>query len=362
MLLQYVRVHWCIALVRHRVQNTSIFSSVLTSPTRREIHRNSLGTNWKRERLRACEVRGNLGTAPQSSEDLFGVEPCIARQIVPHTRCSAFIAARPKKDGLRNDLNSFRTIGLESCALKMLTLLIDRRFRTWAKQHDIIPPSQNGFQDQLRTTNNIFILRCALDQTRAQLHIAFIDILNAFPSIHQPTLWTKLKRMGADGPIIRWMQLLYDSLRYHVRFQGSFSTSFTALAGVLIGDPASPFFWIFYMQDLQISTHSDDVCLDTVSLSHLEQADDIVLFTTSLPALQGKVDELAVWCSDNGMSITAMSKNQLICASLIRNTHRLTPQKHSRSMACLYLIRTLIRIWVCLILTPLPNAFPNYAV
>ncbi|KAI0309097.1 hypothetical protein OF83DRAFT_1027594, partial [Amylostereum chailletii] len=45
----------------------------------------------------------------------------------------------------------YRTIGLESCALKMLTLLIHKRMYDWAEDHKIFPPSQNGFRAHYRT-------------------------------------------------------------------------------------------------------------------------------------------------------------------------------------------------------------------
>ncbi|KAJ3489999.1 hypothetical protein NLI96_g1734 [Meripilus lineatus] len=282
------------------------------------------------EQIKAHIIRHNVHSArgpdSVSYEDLLCIpndtltdifNSCIAQQVMPVSWCNAFIAARPKKGSVQNDPNSFRTIGLESCMLKMITLLIDRRLRIWAKEKEIIPPSQNGFQDKLRTINNVFILRCVLDKTRAYnqpLHIVFIDLTNAFPSVHQPTLWIKLRRLGADGPMIRWIQLLYESLRYQVRFQGSFSILFRALAGILIGDPASPFFWIFYMQDLRISSHSDDVILHNTPISHLEQADDIVLFSTSQEAIQGKLQELSIWCSDNGMAINPKKSAHLYFA------------------------------------------------
>ncbi|KAL1670882.1 hypothetical protein EV122DRAFT_185738, partial [Schizophyllum commune] len=39
--------------------------------------------------------------------------------------------------------DSYRLIGLESCLLKVLMLLIDRRFREWVEAEKIIPQSQN---------------------------------------------------------------------------------------------------------------------------------------------------------------------------------------------------------------------------
>ena len=89
--------------------------------------------------------------------------------------------------------DSYRLVGLECCLLKVLTLLIDRRLRAWADAYDIFPDSQNGFQEAYRTHNNSFILRTAIEKAQSMqqsLYVAFIDLKNAFPSTHFPTLWS----------------------------------------------------------------------------------------------------------------------------------------------------------------------------
>ncbi|EPS93078.1 hypothetical protein FOMPIDRAFT_1105391, partial [Fomitopsis schrenkii] len=84
-----------------------------------------------------------------------------------------------------------------------------------------------------------------------------------------------------------------------VQYASSTSEKFKALAGILIGDPASPILWNLYLADLLIREHSDDVCLGGICVSHLEQADDIALFSTSATALQQKLNDLAAWCAVN---------------------------------------------------------------
>ncbi|EIW53536.1 uncharacterized protein TRAVEDRAFT_133224, partial [Trametes versicolor FP-101664 SS1] len=102
------------------------------------------------------------------------------------------------------DPAGYRNIGLESCLLKTLTLLIDRRMREWSDAEDIVPPLQNGFRTGYRTENNVFTLRVAAEQAQSQgktLWVAFVDLANAFPSVNQSTLWAKLRDLGAGGPL-----------------------------------------------------------------------------------------------------------------------------------------------------------------
>ncbi|KAI5895923.1 uncharacterized protein SCHCODRAFT_02491516 [Schizophyllum commune H4-8] len=107
-------------------------------------------------------------------------------------------------DALASLCNTYRLIGLESCILKVATLLIDRRFREWAEGEKVIPASQNGFRPAYRNKANAFILRTAIEKARASgetLHVVFMDLSNAFPSTDQPLLWLKLLRRGATGPM-----------------------------------------------------------------------------------------------------------------------------------------------------------------
>ncbi|KAI1784430.1 hypothetical protein LXA43DRAFT_856560, partial [Ganoderma leucocontextum] len=50
-----------------------------------------------------------------------------------------------------------------------------------------------------------FLLRTLIDKARQlnrPLYVVYLDLSNAYPSVDQPTLWTKLADMGAQGPLI----------------------------------------------------------------------------------------------------------------------------------------------------------------
>ncbi|KZS91486.1 hypothetical protein SISNIDRAFT_387879, partial [Sistotremastrum niveocremeum HHB9708] len=99
---------------------------------------------------------------------------------------------------------SYRHISLESCALKMLMTLVAARLSAWAEDSGRIPHAQNGFRSAARTIDNLFTLRCAIDQARIRneaLYVAFIDLSNAFPSTVREALWMKLWNWGVRGPI-----------------------------------------------------------------------------------------------------------------------------------------------------------------
>lgn len=235
------------------------------------------------------------------SENLRSLfQACIDSGDAPAAWVTAIIAAikKPGKDGSLPE--SYRTIGLESCLLKTLTLLIDRRLREWAEGEGQLPDSQSGFRKGQRTSNNAYILRVAIEKARAlrrPLYVVFLDLTNAFPSVDQPTLWTKLMERGAAGPLLDWLRMLYTRLLYVVRFQGEVTESFRALAGILTGDPASPILWDIFLADFHLAPHDDDIFIGDRRISHLELADDIALLSLSAAGMQSKLDQFEDYCA-----------------------------------------------------------------
>ncbi|KAL1657976.1 hypothetical protein GGF50DRAFT_34234, partial [Schizophyllum commune] len=101
-------------------------------------------------------------------------------------------------------LPSYRLIGLESCLLKMVTFIIERRMVTWMEDMQLLPDTQNGFRHGRHGLTNPFILRCAIDRSLAEhrpLFAVFPDLTNAFPSTVHEILWLALYDAGMRGPM-----------------------------------------------------------------------------------------------------------------------------------------------------------------
>ncbi|TEB29954.1 hypothetical protein FA13DRAFT_1631529, partial [Coprinellus micaceus] len=91
-----------------------------------------------------------------------------------------------------------------SCVVKFMTQLLTARLAKFAESKGLLPPSQNGFREGYQTCNNMFILQGAIHRAKANgkpLYLGYIDMTNAFPSTDHATLWWKLHRMGAGGPM-----------------------------------------------------------------------------------------------------------------------------------------------------------------
>jgi hypothetical protein len=103
-----------------------------------------------------------------------------------------------------------------------------------------------------------------------------------------------------------WLRQLYAQMRYIVRHEGELSAEFRSFLGLLTGDTASPELWNIYFADMgdYVKDDPDDIIICHLHIPHLEQADDVVLFSTTQAGLQRKLDQFFAWCQANTMSIS----------------------------------------------------------
>jgi hypothetical protein len=176
---------------------------------------------WVKEHLRKHSLASSSGedaityadVVEIPNEDLIYLcNECVKRKDSPSLWLRTVIIGLLKRGKPGWNPDSYRIIALESCLLKVLTLLIHRRITQWADARGLIPNWQNGFRAKYRTNNNPFVLRCIRDWSRSRgvtLYVAAIDATNAFPSTDHCTLWLKLARMGMAGPVSDWLRKTY---------------------------------------------------------------------------------------------------------------------------------------------------------
>ncbi|KAF5341050.1 hypothetical protein D9611_006157 [Ephemerocybe angulata] len=231
---------------------------------------------------------------------------CLELKSAPSAWLRTQLVGLLKKDKPKGDPASYRTIGLESCFLKFMMSVVTRRVEEWAESRGALPGSQNGFRKGYRTNNNVLVLQAAVDKAKAQgrpLYAVFVDLTNAFPSAHHATLWLKLRRLGAGGRMFDWLRWIYGEMTYFVLHDGEKSDEFKSSVGILIGDTCSPILWALYMSDLPgfMSRDDGDVSLDGISVTNVEQADDVLLLSMSREGLRRKVEGISRWCQVNFM-------------------------------------------------------------
>ncbi|KAF5349004.1 hypothetical protein D9758_012717 [Tetrapyrgos nigripes] len=214
------------------------------------------------------------------------VNECLRKRDKPLIWIISILIGVLKKGKKASDPNGYQAIALESCMLKF-----------------------NGFRKGFRTNKNAVIFSVAIQKAKAlnrTLWVASVNISNAFPSVHWAILWLKLQQLGAGGWIFDWIHMIYNEMVYKVWHGDSSSPQFQSLLGILAGDTISLLLWILYFADFNIPKTTDDIELAGKYVSHLKQADDLLILALSPEGLQHKMNLFYDWCKVNFLVINAI--------------------------------------------------------
>ena len=128
----------------------------------------------------------------------------------------------------------------------------------------------------------------------------YIDAMKAFDTVNHSILLKKAKKYGIEGPVWKWLEN-YLSDRFQCTLANNIVSSIEPITcGVPQGSVCGPLLFLLYINDL-----SDVLKSCKVSL----YADDTVIYIahnnvqTALNLLQGDLNNLIEWCTDNKVTI-----------------------------------------------------------
>jgi hypothetical protein len=85
-----------------------------------------------------------------------------------------------------------------------------------------------------------------------------------------------------------------------------------------MGDSVSLGLWNIFFADLFFPSDPDDITLDGITISHVVQADDVALFSTTAAGVQRRVDTFFAWCMTNFMVISVIKTQWMLFGPLPR--------------------------------------------
>jgi len=134
-------------------------------------------------------------------------------------------------------------------------------------------------------------------------------------------LWLKLHHFGLTGRFFDWIRKLYAHMKYIILHDGHWSEEFSALTGVLIGDPLSPTLWNIFLSTFYLPKDPLDASLSGCVISHLEHADDIVIISHSPSGFQNHLTSLSAWCRNNFLILNPSKSNVMIFGPIPPSPH-----------------------------------------
>ncbi len=106
------------------------------------------------------------------------------------------------KGGDASEFDNYRGITVRPILAKLFVIIIDKRLNEWVEQHGLRVKGQARFRKDYRTTDQFFILRTLIEQSKAKkkpLYCCFVDFKKAFDIVPREVLWQVLASLGVEG-------------------------------------------------------------------------------------------------------------------------------------------------------------------
>ena len=223
------------------------------------------------------------------------------------------------KGGNVASVRNWRTISLQLNIYKLYSALIAQQIGSWAVQTAAFSPSQKGFLAYDGCAEHNFLLRSMLTDSRRgkrNLALAWLDLREAFRSVHHNLLSLMMERMGLSGPIRENVRDIYRNASVTIRTgRYSYTPSTFQRRGVKQGCHLSPILFNVVLEGLLRHLASCDVgyTLSGCKVNALAYADDICIAASSKDEIQTLLDRCTQYMELAGFAFKFNAKK---CGSL----------------------------------------------
>ena len=235
------------------------------------------------------------------------------------------------KSGKKSDIKNYRGIAILSCIPKLFEAMINQKIFEQVKH--VITSKQHGFfKGRSTATNLLQFVSFSLDAMDKGRYVdaLYTDFSKAFDRIDIPLLIFKLKQLGFEQDLLKWIESYLTHRSQTVSFCGHLSQSVNVTSGVPQGSHLGPLLFILFVNDV------------TSILNHLKvliYADDMKLYMTiseqkDIVLMQHEINLFYKWCNKNLLELN-INKCHVISYSrkhsTIDYTYSLGQQNVSRS-------------------------------
>ena len=213
------------------------------------------------------------------------------------------------KSGSKDDPQNYRGIAVANSLSKIFLKIITNRIDSHMKSNEFWSDKQNGFKKNVRTEDNLFILKTAIHEMNVvnnkPLFACFVDFSKFFDTINRNMLLYKLQKYNITGNVYNFVKSMYKNCVYAIKHNNFISELFNSCIGVKQGCPLSPVISNIFQNDLHeiFNDSCGPIQMGSRKLNSLSWADDLVLLSTSQKGLQKCLDNLMDYCKQWSLTV-----------------------------------------------------------
>jgi hypothetical protein len=217
--------------------------------------------------------------------------------------------------------SNYRWIVLSNLATKILSLALDARLKHWAARDPNImsTSSQGAFMPLLSTEwNALALTECIKAQWRAKktAYVLFVDLKDAYPSVHPVALAAVLRRQGLPPALVSIIETWLTARTAVMRVNGASSDPTPTAMGLGQGDAHSPILFNIFINSLSNFLHARGHSLGVNNegnrVIHLAFADDIAGPDESTDKLQQHLRLIEEWATAWGFELKVGEKKTAV--------------------------------------------------
>ena len=197
------------------------------------------------------------------------------------------------KKGSKSLPSNYRPISLTSVVCKMLETLIRDKLVNHLEENNLLRDTQHGFRSKRSCLTNLLDFLHDVfnlyDDSKA-VDIIYLDFQKAFDKVPHKRLLIKLRGLGIDGTLLRWIENWLSNRKQRVVLNGKSSDWTDVTSGVPQGSVLGPILFLVYINDIDegltciISKFADDTKIANTVVSN-DQAQE----------MQTNLDKLSNW-------------------------------------------------------------------
>ena len=253
------------------------------------------------------------------------------------------------KNGNKSDPNNYRPISLLSIFSKIIEKYIEKSFRDFLINKNILSEMQFGFKANHSTIDTLISIKSDLSVSmnkNMKTVLMTFDLKKAFDCVDHKILISKLKKI-CENTTLSWFELYLQNRYTFVSFNKKLSTPKPINISVPQGGCLAPLLFIYYMNDIQELQLEGQVYLFADDLT-------LVIKAKTYTELQNKIDfdlkTIGDWLQKNKLVLNYPKSKYVIMASPHeRSIQNINPKINGRPLERVFSVKILgIEIDNCL--------------